>query len=108
MKKSASTVKPVLKHFANFWSLAKQPTADREWTLEQKLAQAKKAGFDAIGGGADAKAAAACQKAGLDYVCYIDGTMKTYPERLEAALATHPARINAQVCDHDTPPQEAV
>jgi hypothetical protein len=108
MKKSAPVPRPVLKQFANLWTLVGQPSADREWTLEEKFKHAKKAGFDAIGGGAMPEVAALCQKHGMDYVCYIDGNMTTYRERLEAAQATHPARINAQVCDHDTPPKEAL
>jgi hypothetical protein len=98
---------PVLKQFAGFWTLMQQPSAVREWTLEQKFREAKKAGFDAVGGGTDPVVVPLCQKYGMDYVCYIDGNAK-YRERLELAQATQPARINVQLCDHDTPPREAV
>jgi hypothetical protein len=99
---------PVLKHFAGLWTLQQQPSADREWSLDKKFKRAKAAGFDAIGGGVMPEAVSLCAKHGLEYVVYIDAQMKTYREKLEAASTTKPARINAQVCDHDTPPAEAV
>ena len=75
--------------------------------MEEKFKQVKKAGFQAIGGGAEAAVVPLCEKYGLDYICYIDGNLK-YKERLEAAKATKPVRINVQLGDHDTLPKEAV
>ncbi|MGW8182290.1 MAG: sugar phosphate isomerase/epimerase family protein, partial [bacterium] len=40
--------KPVLRQFANLWTLMQHPSADTEWTLDQKLASMKDAGFDGI------------------------------------------------------------
>jgi hypothetical protein len=85
--------------------LTGQPDVDREWTLEEKFKQAKKAGFDGMGGGSDLEVVGLCRKYGMDYVCYIDGNMKTYRQKREAAQAVHPVRINVQLCDHDTPPR---
>lgn len=106
MKKSP----PVLKQFVNFWCLMNHPIGSKKkWTLEQKFAAAKKAGFDAVGGPTTVESASAARAHGFaDYVSYIDANAKTYKERLEAAKAINPARINVQVCDHDTPPKEAV
>jgi len=98
---------PVLKQFAGLWTMQQQPSAAMEWSLEEKFKQAKKAGFDAIGGGTSPEVVPLCEKYGMDYVCYLDGNAK-YPERLAAAKATHPARINVQLCDHNTLPKEAV
>jgi hypothetical protein len=106
--KASSVRAPVLKSFANLWTLTGQPSHAREWTLEEKFRQAKKAGFDAMGGGAMPEAAPLCEKFGFDYICYIDPDARNYADRLEAARETRPARINAQLCDHDTPPREAV
>ena len=108
MKSSARKAPPVLKQFAGLWTLSDQPSRDRPWSLEEKFKQAKKAGFDAVGGGAMPEAVPLCQKYGLDYVCYIDANIKTYRAKLEAARTTNPVRINVQACDHDTPPKEAV
>jgi hypothetical protein len=108
MKTSARHAPPVLKQFAGLWTTSNYPTAKKPWTLEERYRQAKKAGFDAIGGGATPEAVPLCEKYGLDYICYIDGNLKTYREKLEAAKKVNPARINVQACDHDTPPKEAV
>lgn len=99
---------PVLKQFAGLWTLQQQPSAAREWSLEEKFKQAKKAGFDAIGSGPQSEVVELCGKYGLDYITYIDSGRKTYQDKLEAARTTKPARINVQLCDHGTPPAEAV
>jgi hypothetical protein len=99
---------PVLKQFANFWTLAQQPAAQGEWSIEEKFRQAKKAGFTSMGGGAMPEVVPLCEKYGMDYVCYIDGSAMTYQDRLKAAKEIKPARINVQLCDHDTLPKDAV
>jgi hypothetical protein len=105
MKKSP----PVLKQFINFWSLCGHPPGKKEWSLEKKFEVAKKAGFDAVGGPPDLNNRRMTDDYGFsDYICYIDANAKSYKERLEAAKAVRPARINVQVCNHDTPPKEAV
>jgi hypothetical protein len=98
---------PVLKQFAGLWTLTNQPSAAKPWSLEEKFKQAKQAGFDAMGGGTTPEVVPLCQKYGMEYVCYIDGNEK-YAERLAAAQATNPARINVQLLDHDTLPKDAV
>jgi hypothetical protein len=104
--KSSARPAPVLKQFANLWTLAGQPTPQKEWSLEEKFKQAKKAGFDAMGGGTDPAIAPLCEKYGMDYVCYVDGNAN-YKARLKAAKETNPARVNVQLLDHDTLPREA-
>jgi hypothetical protein len=99
---------PLLRQFANLWTLMGQPTPAREWTMDEKFRQAKKAGFETMGGGVQPEIPALCAKYGLDYICYISPSAKTYARDLEAARTMKPARINAQLCDHDTPPREAV
>jgi len=98
---------PQLKQFAGFWTLIGQPLGSTEWPLAEKIKQAKLAGFQAMGGGADAAIAAAVRAAGLDYICYIDSNDKSYKERLKAAAATGCARVNVQLWDHNTPPKVA-
>jgi sugar phosphate isomerase/epimerase len=109
MKRSpAPKIAPVLKQFAGIWTMIQQPSAAKEWTMDEKFKQAKKAGFDAVGWNPIPEAPALCEKYGLEYMCYIDANGKNYKEKLEAARATRPVRINVQLCDHDTPPAEAV
>jgi hypothetical protein len=104
---SLSKNPPVLKQFANLWTLIHQPSKAKEWSLEEKFRQAKKAGFDAMGGQVAPEILPLCDKYGMDYVCYVDGNIH-YAERLKAAKRVKPARINVQLCDHDTPPAKAV
>jgi hypothetical protein len=87
--------------------MQQQPLGKKEWSLEEKFSQAKMEGFDAMGGGLDPKVLPLREKYGMDYVLYIDANAKTYRQRLEAALELKPARINVQMCDHDTTPKEA-
>ncbi len=98
---------PQLKQFAGFWTLTGQPLGGTEWSLDEKIRRAKAAGFQAMGGGADANTAAAVRAAGLDYICYIDANEKTYEDRLKAAASTGCARVNIQLWDHDTLPKVA-
>ncbi len=98
---------PQLKQFAGFWTLTGQPLGATEWSADEKIRRAQAAGFDAMGGGAIPEIAAAVHAAGMDYICYIDANDKTYADRIEAAAAVRPARVNVQLGDHDTPPRVA-
>ena len=98
---------PQLKQFAGFWTLTGQPPGGTEWTVEEKVRRARQAGFDAMGGRAIVALADAAHRAGLDYICYIDANDRTWRDRLEAAAATRPVRVNVQLWDHDTPPRVA-
>ena len=97
-----------LRQFASCWTLSGQPGLKTEWSFAEKFRQAKEAGFDAMGGGADIPASDLCRESGLDYVCYMDANAMTFRKKLEEARTTNPARINVQLCNHDTPPGEAV
>jgi hypothetical protein len=98
---------PVLRQFAQLWTLTHQPSAEKEWTRDEKFKQAKKAGFDAMGGRVFEEIPGLCEKHGLEYVCYTDAERATYKDKLEAVKSMRPARVNVQLCDHDTPPKEA-
>lgn len=88
--------------------MVEYPSAAKEWSREEKFKQAKKAGFDAMGGGPIPEMLPLCEKYGMDYVCYIDGNNESYVERMKAAKEVKPNRVNVQLCDHDTPPKEAL
>jgi sugar phosphate isomerase/epimerase len=109
MKKSPSAKSaPVLKQFAGFWTLTNQPSAAKQWTDEEKFKEAKQAGFEAMGGGANPAVVPLCEKYGMDYICYINAAADSYKANLEAAAKTNPARINVQMCDEDTLPKDAI
>jgi hypothetical protein len=105
MKKKTA---PVLKQFAGLWTMQDQTSGGKRWSLEDGFKQAKKAGFGAGPDGFSPDLVPLCKKYGLDFVAYIDFTMKNYREKLAAVQAAQPARINVQMCDHDTLPTEAV
>jgi len=42
--------KPKLIQYAALWTLHGQPSLQKEWSLDEKFREAKKAGFNAIGG----------------------------------------------------------
>jgi hypothetical protein len=108
MKATTVRIAPVLKHFAAEWTLADQPLAGKAWTLEEKITQAKKGGFQAFASGPSGEVATLCQRHGLEYLCYIGGDPKSCAEQLRAAAKLRPVRVNAQILDHDTPPKIAV
>ena len=107
-KPSATKQAPVLKQFAQLWTLTHQPSKEKEWSLDEKFKRAKAAGFDSMGGRPGPDIAPLCEKYGMDYVCYTDAAMDNYAEKLKAVQATKPARVNVQMCDHDTLPKDAV
>ncbi len=98
---------PQLKFIAALWTFREYPSAAGEWTFDQKLAEAKRQGFDGVSGGILPELPALCAKHGLEYVLTIDADGTNYREQLERAKAMNPRRINVQMCDHDTPPAEA-
>jgi hypothetical protein len=107
--KSSSSPKsaPVLKQFANLWTMMGQPLGGKEWSMEEKFRRARAAGFEAMGGRATPEVAPLCRKYGMDYVCYTDAEGSNFPAKLKTVAATRPARVNVQLCDHDTLPKEA-
>jgi hypothetical protein len=59
---------PVLRHIANLWTFMGHPSKVEEWSLDQKLAAMKAAGFDGVCWGGSAELRAGCEKHGLIFV----------------------------------------
>jgi sugar phosphate isomerase/epimerase len=97
-----------LRSFAGLWTLREYPTADAEWSLEEKFAAVKAAGFDGIGGLLIPETIPLCEKYGLDYILYINADPSNWENSLRQAVAYQPQRINIHLMDHDTPPEDAV
>ncbi len=102
------SVKPQLKCFAGLWTLKGYPTQQNEWSLEEKFAEVKRRGFDAMGGRFVPEAPALCASHDLDYILYLDADADDFAAQLRAAGAWRPKRINVQLCDHDTAHDEAL
>ena len=98
---------PELRFFAGLWTLRGYPHPDREWTIPQKFAAVKAAGFEGIGGRFVAEAPDLCAELGLDYLLYIDADASDYAAQFQDALRWKPRRINVQLCEHDTSPARA-
>ena len=75
--------------------------------MPEKFAAVRRAGFEAIGGRFEPLAPALCAEQDLEYVLYLDADASNYDEQLRKAQDWNPRRINVQLCDHDTPPDEA-
>ncbi len=109
MKKNSLEKKaPILKHFVNFWTLIHQPTAAKEWSLEERFKHIKRGGFDAIAAPPDPSTLECCQRYGLDYLSGVDANGKTYQAKLDKVKTINPVRVNVQLCDHDTLPKESI
>jgi len=103
----ATSDRPQMKLFAALWSFREHPSAQAEWTLDQKFAEAKRCGFEAVNTRPDPAIPGLCAKHGLEFVVTIDAEGSDYRENLRQARAMNPKRVNVQLCDHDTPPAEA-
>ena len=103
----APFLNPTLKFFAGLWTLRGYPDSKHEWSLEEKFAEVKRQGFEAIGGRLLPEAPALCAALGLEYILYIDCDGSDYELELRKAVAWNPRRVNVQLCDHDTPPDQA-
>lgn len=97
-----------LRNFAGLWTLREYPAPDSEWSLEEKFAAVKAAGFDGIGGLLIPETIPLCEKYGLDYILYLNADPSNWEASLRQAEAYQPKRVNIHLMDHDTPPEDAV
>lgn len=99
----------MIKHIANFWSLTHYPLKEKEWSLDQKVADAKKAGFDGVTSGANAELPAILKKHGLIVLGYISsGKAVEFPAAVKANKDMGAQHINVQLADEDTLTPEAL
>jgi len=102
-------VKPVIRHMASLWSLTGYGSKKGEWTVDQKLAQIKKAGFDGFLGRVPVVTPELVEKHGLIFAATVDmGLAKDVKPKLEAIQAAGARCVNVQMLDHDTPTKQAV
>ena len=101
---------PDLKQFANLWTLRQYPNGDDsgEWSLEEKLAAIKAAGFDGFQWFAQPEFPELAARHGLAYLGTCDADETNYPARLANFVPLKPLRINVQLANHDTRPEDAV
>ena len=100
---------PVLRHIANLWSLRDTPSRKKPWSLEQKIAAVKEAGFDGFTDAATRAHGKWAEKFGLTFVGYFSSAkaddFRTLLQQNKDAGARY---INVQLGDHDTSTSDAV
>ncbi len=102
MKKKNLKLKMVL----NMWTMVGYPqSGKKEWSIQKKLKEVAKAGFDGIGRRADSPIAVEdSKKLGLMTVGAVDiGSVSEVKPKLQALKDIGAYHINVQLCDHDTP-----
>ena len=98
-----------LKHIASFWSLTQYPSPAKEWTLEQKVADARQAGFDGMAAGAIPELPPILQKYDMIVLGYISsGKTAEFSAAIQANKAMGAHHINVQLADEDTRTPEAL
>lgn len=83
-------MKPVLRHIANLWTFMEHPTRESEWTLDEKLAAIKEAGFDGVCWSGSAELQEGVRRHGLMFVGGMaSGMRKRFPRfsRMKRSMA---------------------
>ncbi len=96
-----------LRTFAGLWTLRDYPAPNSEWSLDEKFAAVKAAGFEGIGGMLIPETIPLCAKYHLEYILYINADRPNWEVQLRQAVDYHPKRINIHLMDHDTTPEDA-
>ena len=102
--------KPRLRHIAAQWTMLGYPSPEKEWSLDEKMAAAKKAGFDGFAFYIpDPLLPSLGKKHGLQICGYIgSGNVKEFPKLLQLNKDCGAHHINVQMADEDTLTPEAL
>jgi hypothetical protein len=102
-------MKPVLRHIANLWTLMQHPTRASEWTLDEKLAAIKEAGFDGVCWAGSKELYEGAQRHGLIFVGGMaSGDISAFPALLENEKTYGAHHVNVQLAAHDVLTPEAL
>jgi hypothetical protein len=101
--------KTVLRHIANLWTLMGHPSPAREWPLEKKLREIKRAGFDGVCWAGSAELFAGAKKHGLIFVGGMaSGTAADFPKQLKDLKKFGAHHVNVQLAADDVLTPEAL
>lgn len=96
---------PQLLLCAQTWSMVGYPSPKREWSIDRKMSEIKKAGFDGVAAYFNAESKAAADRHGLQLVSSFDcGDLKSARKRLIEQRAFGAHFVNIQLLNHDTLP----
>lgn len=100
---------PVLKQYANLWTLLHYPGGSElgEWDYDRKLSAIKAAGFQGFQGHAGHEFAELAAKHDLAFLGGCQANEENMEACLRAFVRLKPVRINVHLGDHTMPPDEA-
>jgi len=100
---------PEIRFIANLWTLVEHPSAGDEWSLAEKVGAVKEAGFDGVNHRGSAELHILLEEHGLEFSGLFDANDPSeYADLIRAQLECGSSTINVQLCDHDTPVEEAI
>lgn len=106
---TSPTSDPRLRIAASLWSLVNHPSAHDEWSLESKVAAIAGAGFEGIQAPWRADLPELLFRHDLAWIGALDaGNRQNFATQLTRFERPEVALINAQLGDHDTPPDIAL
>ena len=98
-----------LQHIAALWSITHYPSAQTEWSLEEKILDAKNAGFTGVATGPHPGLAELAKKHGMTVLGYIaSGQASEFAGAIKANKEAGAHYINVQLADEDTLTPEAL
>jgi hypothetical protein len=101
--------KPILRHIANLWTFMGHPSKAAEWTLDQKLAAIKSAGFDGVCWGGSKELGEGCRRHGLIFVGGMaSGNAADFPRLLQEQKDCGAVHVNVQLAADDISASEAL
>ena len=100
---------PEIRFVANLWTLEQHPSEQNEWSLAEKVAAVKEAGFDGVNWRGSAELKKLLAQYSLEFSGLFDADDPAdYADLIRAQMACGARTINVQLCDHDTPVEEAI
>lgn len=98
-----------LHHIAALWSVTHYPSEQAEWSLEEKILDAKKAGFTGVATGPRPGLGELAEKHGMTVLGYIgSGKASEFADAIKANKDAGAHHINVQLADEDTLTPEAL
>lgn len=102
-------MKPILRHVANLWTLVQHPSKENEWSLDDKLAAIKEAGFDGVTWGPVAGLKEGLERNGLFFLGGMSSARaEEFPQMLADLKACGAHHVNVQLADDFTLTPEAL
>jgi sugar phosphate isomerase/epimerase len=104
-----TTAMPILRTFANLWTLSDHPEAGaNEWTPAQKVAAVAAAGFDGVMGDPGVGIAELARAHGLAFIAFLRlEVLDDYPRALERCAADGAICVQVHLGWHNTPLHDA-